>query len=210
MKNTKIVAFVVMVVVLLYVPLATAKSSTIKGSSNTTKTSVKSTSKINITMPKSIVPVVPNKITLNTTKISAKPTSLKINVTMPKSTVSVVPIVASKKAAAVPNNVATKKTTSTSQAGGYFYTHNEKNVMVKGDKNLYYGKIGETTHNHAVIDSKGIPQYIRENGKVIVEDTRTVGRAVVNGGKVAVKKAAPYVSQGAAASTEVLSLMLIL
>ncbi len=94
-------------------------------------------------------------------------------------------------------NSVSSKAATTSRAGGSFYTSNTKNVAVNGDRNLYSGKVGDVVHDHAVIDSKGIPQYIRQNGKVLVEDTRVVGRAIVNGAEVAVRKAAPIVKNGA-------------
>ena len=88
----------------------------------------------------------------------------------------------------------TSKTTTTSKTGESFYASNTRSVVVKGDHNLYYGKVGEKTHNHAVIDSKGTPRYIREGGKVIVEDTRIVGRGFVNGAEIAVRSAPKFVA----------------
>ncbi len=87
--------------------------------------------------------------------------------------------------------VPTSKTTTTSRAGGSFYTSDVKSVNIAGDRNLYYGKIGDNSlKTHTVLDSKGIPRYVRgEGGHEIVQETRAIGKGFVNGVEVAAKKA---------------------
>jgi hypothetical protein len=55
-----------------------------------------------------------------------------------------------------------------SSAGESFYSHTTK---ANGDRSLVYGEKGAPTHNHAVIDENGNIKYLREDGKVIADDS---------------------------------------
>jgi|GEM_PF-5197129 len=57
-----------------------------------------------------------------------------------------------------------------SKAGNEFFKHTERS---DGTRDLFYGKISDSEHGHAVIDPNGIPKFIRESdGRIIADDSK--------------------------------------
>lgn len=60
--------------------------------------------------------------------------------------------------------------TEKSKAGGEFFTHTERS---DGTRDLYFGKIGDKDHGHAVIEKNGNVRYLRESdGRTVADDRK--------------------------------------
>jgi len=57
-----------------------------------------------------------------------------------------------------------------SKTNSEFFSHKERK---DGTKDLYFGKLGDKEHGHAIIDKDGKVNYLRESdGRIIADDKK--------------------------------------
>lgn len=55
-----------------------------------------------------------------------------------------------------------------SKSSSEFFVHEEK---LDGSRNLYFGKMHDKIHGHAILDANGNVRYVRESdGRIIADD----------------------------------------